>query len=304
MRISKRCLSNILFCSLFLLVSCGKDKNMDDKRRDDLQQNLMRINSIQGAYSGPVISKIDNSNLGNLTLNFKSTTNTQSNSICMTNGQAVVSGSISLKSLTTTEVTFDNGCYDDISGDFEVTIPVDQGAGLKAKISLSGKISAGNWNGSLEVNGQPQNGAFLNLVKNAVPGNISEIEVAGARLEQMRRLTYSYLGSYEFNGSTAPFELSFTNNDIFPEQSLYNLLSPTRQVVLNCVLAGYNLTFSSALLNDNTGVLIAHDPIDQQGRPTKVNLVCNKFDMNNDYGWDCEIKIKAALLKTHLSVKR
>lgn len=302
MKIQKLCLS-ISLCSAILIVGCGKDKNLDDQRREQDQQNKMRVSAIQGSYSGVAISNIDKSNLGNIILNFKANTNSQSSSLCRS-GFIRISGSINLKSLSTTEVTFSNGCYEDISGDFDVSVPVTQSSGVPTVISLSGNISGDSWIGTIEVNGQPQSGAILNLRKNAPPSNSSQIEVAGARLEQMRRLGFPYVGTYLFNGNTGPIELAITSHDLSPELTLFNLLSPVREVALNVILAGFNLNFSNALLNDNTGVLIAHDPTDQQGRPTKVNLVCNKFEVKSDFGWDCDIQIKSVLLKSHLSVKR
>jgi hypothetical protein len=298
---------SMFFClsSILLLVGCSKDKNMEDYRRDQLQQSLARISSISGSYSGPVISKIEGSNLGNITLKFKASTDIQSNSGSVTNNQnAIVSGSINLKSLSTTEVTFDNGYYDDVTGDFQVSIPIAQESGVIAKLSLVGQISGDRWVGSIEVKGQPQNGGDLNLIRNAPPSNTSAIEVGGTRLEQIRRLNYDFVGFYKVDNTTSAFKLSFTNRDVLPEQSLFKLFSPIRQVSVNCDFTGFELDFTNAVLDDNSGLLVGHDPIDRLGHPARANLTCKKFEEGVDFGWDCEIQTVKVLLRTHLIAKK
>ncbi|MDD4974376.1 MAG: hypothetical protein PHY93_08480 [Bacteriovorax sp.] len=304
MQISKLSMSLCLY-SIFLLVGCSKDKNMEDYRQDQLQQSLARISSVSGTYSGPVISKIDGSNLGNIILKFKASTDIQSNSGSVTNNQnAIVSGSIKLKSLSTTEVSFDNGYYNDVTGDFQVIIPIAQESGVIAKLSLIGQISRDQWIGSIEVKGQPQNGADLNLLRNAPPSNTSAIEVSGTRLEQIRRLNYDFVGFYKVDNSTSPFKLSFTNRDVLPEQSLFKLFSPVRQVSVNCDFTGFELDFTNAILDDNSGILVAHDPIDRLGHPARANLTCKKFEEGADFGWDCEIQTVKTLLRLHLIAKK
>ena len=304
MQISKICLA-LIMSSIFILLSCGKDKNMDDFRRDQLQQSFARITSISGSYSGPVMSKVDGSNLGNILLKFKASTDVQSNSGRVSNDQSVlVSGSINLKSLTTTEVTFDNGFYDDVTGDFQVTIPVAQDGGVTAKISLTGHISEDHWIGSIDVKDQEEYGASLNLTKDAPPSNTSSLEVGGVRLQQIKKLDYLYEGTYRAAGTTAPIKMSFINRDIFPEQSLYKLFSPIRQVSVNCDLTQFEVNFSNASLDDKNGLLVAHDPTDQQGHPARASLTCKKFETGSDFGWDCEIQTKAGLIETHLIAKK
>lgn len=300
--ISIKCLMLLIFQ---ILISCSKDKNMDDYRRDQLQQNLSRITSISGQYAGAVISKIDGSNLGTLLLKFKASTDVQSNTGSIsTNRNSIVSGSIKLQSLTTAEISFDNGYYDDVTGDFQVTIPIPQEAGVIAKISLVGNISEGRWIGSIEVKGQPQNGADLNLIKNASPSHTSTIEAAGTRLEQLRRMDYRFVGFYKVDSSTTPFKLSFTSRDILPEQIFYKIFSPIRQVSVNCDMTDFELNFSNAVLDDNAGTLIAHDPTDNQGHPARATLMCKKFEAESSFGWDCEIQTKTVILRTHLTAKK
>lgn len=298
--------SAFIIGAMLLFVSCAKDKNMEDYRRDQLQQSLSRINSISGSYSGAVISKLDGSNLGSINLKFQARTDVESRAGQISSEQnAIVSGSLNFRSLTNAEVVFDNGFYDDVTGDFQVTIPIVQEGGATSKLSLVGQISGDQWIGSIEVKGQPDYGGLLNLQRNAPPSSISAIEVSGTRLQQINRLGLVYIGSYKTGDQLTPFKLSFIDKDILPEQNFYKLFSPVRSVSVNCDFTDFELNFSDAILDDKMGTLVAHDPVDQRGNPARANLSCVTFDDgNNGFGWDCTIQTKVTLLRLHLAAKK
>ena len=291
--------------SLLIIIGCAKDKNMDDLRRDQVQESLSRITAISGAYSGAVVSKLDGSNLGAITLSFQARTDIAANSSSVSSQQsAIVSGSLNFKSLTTAEISFDNGFYDDMTGDFQVDIPITEAGGSTSKLSLIGNISSGSWVGSLEVKGQPGFGADLNLVKNAKPANISALEIGGARMDQIKKLDLPYFGEYRYGNGMSPLKMTFINRDVLPEQNFYKLFSPVRQVNVNFDLTGLELNFANALLDDKTGTLVGHDPIDQQGKPAQGTLNCVKFDDGHGlFGWNCSIQLKSILIQAALSPK-
>ena len=279
---------------------------MEDYRREQLQENLARISSVSGAYLGSVISKIDGTNLGAITLKIQARTDVQVNAGNVSNQQnATVSGSLKFLSITSAEVVFDNGYYDDVTGDFQVTIPIDQGGGILSKLSLSGVVRSGFWQGTIEVKGQPEYGGELNLQRNAQLPSSSAIEVGGSRLQQINRLNYSYIGSYQIDGINTPVKMNFTNRDILPEQNFYNLFSPVRNVNLNFDFTDFELNFSNAILDDKVGIITGRDPVDHRGMPARANLNCLKFEIKGgDFGWDCQLQTKTTTLQLHLSAKR
>ncbi|MGZ3789160.1 MAG: hypothetical protein ACXVLQ_11595 [Bacteriovorax sp.] len=296
--------SFLSICAVFIFCGCSKDKNMEDFRRDQLGQSLARITSSSGKYSGPAISKIDGTNLGEMTLQFQGSTEIQSGQVS-SEQNATVSGTLSFKGLTSSEIVFDNGFYDDVTGNFQVTVPIAQDGGAVAKLSLVGVVSGDKWIGVIEVKGHPEFGAELKLLKNAPPSNTSAIEVGGTRLQQIKKMNYAYVGSYVVDGTTTPFRMSFINRDILPEQNFYRLFSPVRTVSVNCDFTDFELNFPSATLDDKTGTLVGRDPFDQRGNPAHANLNCAKFlEAGGDFGWDCEIQTKVTVLKLHLPVKK
>lgn len=296
----KKCVFLMLVTSIgFLGSGCSKDKNMEDFKREQLVQNLSRISSVSGTYSGSVVSKLDGTNLGAVILKIQAKTDVQSSE-----QRAIVSGTLSYRSVSNAEIVFDNGFYDDITGDFQVTIPVTMEGGVAGKLSLSGVIANEKWNGSIEVQGQSEFGGELDLTKNAPLPNRNSIEVGGTRLQQMKRLDFIYSGVYRSGDSTVPFKMNFINRDILPEQRFYKLFSPVRIVNVNCDFTDFELNFTNAILDDKSGTLVGHDPVDQRGTPARANLNCSRFENSaDDFGWDCEIQTKVTVLRLHLKAK-
>lgn len=292
-------LNTLSVSSLLLFIGCAQDKNMEDYRREQLQQNLFRIASVSGAYTGSVVSKIDGTNLGVITLKFQARTNVHESTNDVSNQQnATVSGSLNFQSLTSAEVVFDNGFYDDLSGAFQVTIP-------SARLSLTGIVHGDSWIGTIEANGQPEFGAHLSLQKNAPLPNSSSIEVGGSRLQQIKKMDYAYVGAYIHDGVSIPFKMNFLNKDILPEQNLFKLFSPVRNVNVHCDFSGFELNFSNAIIDDKTGKLVGNNAYDQQNAPVQANLNCIKYELQNgDFGWDCDIQTNVTKLKLHLTAKR
>lgn len=297
------CLS---LCGIFSLVSCSKDKNLEDYRRDQIQQSISRITSVSGMYSGSVISKIDGTNLGAITLNFKAQTDIQSSSTQVYNEQTVkVSGSLSLKSLTSAEIVFNNGRYDDTTGEFQVTVPINLDGGKASKLLLAGVVNGDRWNGSIEVEGQSAFGAELDLVRNAPMSNTSAIEVGGSRLQQIKKMSYRYEGSYTSEGVELPVKMSFINSDILPEQKFYRLFSPVRTANINFDFLDFELNFLNANMDDKAGTIDGPFAFSINGTPVRATLNCIKFEENTgDFGWNCSIQTKKTVLNLHLKARR
>lgn len=301
-------LSGLSLCSIILLTGCVKDKNADDYRRDQVQQMTSRITAASGSYTGSAISKIDGSNLGAMNLKFQARTDIQpSSSATVTNEQnVIVSGSLSFKSITSAEIAFDNGYYDNVSGVFQVTIPITLDGGVSSKLFLDGTVSGDKWAGSIEVTGQPKYGAALDLTRNAPTPNTSAIEVAGTRLQQIQKTNFTFAGFYDLAGEKNPIKVTFIDRNILPEQNFYKLFSPVRYININLNFIDFELNYSNAILDDQAGTLTAHDPTDEKGAPARAALNCTKYNQVNssEFGWDCVLQTKATTLNLHLPVAK
>lgn len=289
-----------------LFVSCAKDKSLPDYQADQLQQSISRINAISGEYNGLIISKVDNTSLGNIKLKFQAATNIQTSSSNVYNTQTVmVNGSLTFQGLTSADVTFENGVYDDKTGNFQAIIPITLNGGVTSKLSLIGQITGDQWIGSVQVTGQPDFGAYLNLSKNAPKSNVSNIEAGGTRMEQIKRTSLTYIGTYQLENVIYQAKMNFINRDNLPVQSFYKLLTPARQIDVNCNFTDFELNFPNANLDDQMGTLNGHDGINQRGKPVASTLYCQKFDNGkSDFGYDCQVRTNASTLNIHLSAQQ
>ena len=83
------------------------------------------------------------------------------------------------------------------------------------------------------------------------------------------------------------------------------MFSPVRQVNVNFDFTGLELNFPNAVLDDKTGTLVGHDPVDQQGKSAQGTLNCVKFDDGHGlFGWNCAIQLKSIVINAALSPKK
>lgn len=290
-----------------LLIGCGKDQNLEDHQRSLLQAKIAQLNAHAGDYTGFAISKLDSSNLGAIKLYFKAATDVQASSATMSNTQTVTAGgSLTYRSLTTSEIQFSNGTYDDVTGDFQVTIPVTQENGIVANLYIHGQISGDQWNGSIEVLGQPEYGATLNLVKNQPMSNTTNLEVGGARMEQIRKTsTTHYSADYidedpiTHAKETYKVSLNFNNNNSSPQLSFFKLFSPINYANVEFDFGPLKARFANVILDDKLGTIDGHNPIGQDQKPINANLHCVQFG-TTVYGYDCSFQTTGGNFIVHL----
>lgn len=298
-------MTSLSFCSVLLLTGCGKDKNMDDYNRDQNEQNIARIESISGSFTGAVVSKIDGKSLGEMSLTYKARTSGSGGDA--SKQATLISGSVNIQGLESSEVAFDNGSYDEqASGDnFHVTI----GEGTTTKISLNGRIIDNHWVGTIEVTGQSAYGATLNLLKNAPQSSAQAIEVSGTRLEQIKRGNITYSDIYKYNNKNLQVSMNFINKTITAEQTLVKLLSPVRLVDVSLDFSIVKFKFSNVTLDDKIehGTLKSNDDvaIDDSGVPAAAKLECQKFDDGSDhFGWQCVVSFQSKIYNLHLTAAK
>lgn len=291
-------LMTVLGLSLLLFVGCKEDKNLEDYQRDQLQQSIARISSVSGNYSGTITSRVDNTSLGEATLKFKASTQVLTKNGATTSQSVAVSGSLSIKGATNAELIFDEGFYDDVTGNFQVTIPLTEG-----KISIEGTVQGDSWNGTIVASGEQDYAGELYLIKNAPMPNSSSVEVSGTRLQQIRKTDYTYEGSYTVGGITSPMKLSFIDQNVLPVQNVYKLFSPIRNISVLLDFTDFELNFANAVLDDKKETLTAKEPNDQRGNPVRATLNCTKFEAPTGFGWNCIVQSKTTL-KVKLTAKK
>lgn len=271
------------------MVGCAKDKNMQDYQSEQVQQQVAKINAVAGTYSGEAISNLDSTSLGAIKLNFKPNTVIQAgNSTNVNTSQTVtVNGQINIAGLTSASVSFNNGNYNDITGDFQATIPVTMLDKSTKNIDLIGHISGDQFTGTLSVDGVINYQANLSLTKNAAAPNVDKLEIAGARIQQIKKTssTSRYIGERNKGTETVQAQLYFVSKDNLPEQQLYKLISPKRMIDVNLNMNNKDswiINLPNSTIDDSLGTI--------EGSNTSVGLHCDRFDNGKSgYGFDCTV---------------
>ncbi len=299
-------LTTLGLCSvLAIAIGCSKDKNMDDYRRDQLQQSIERMNTVAGSYSGSLVSSFDKTNLGAVNLTFKTQTNISSSSSEVSTQQTTtISGSLTLKGLSQTTLSFNVGSYDDVTGRFQVTIPAGKISGVDSTISLDGNISDGRWVGEISFSGRSEYSGSMDLQKDAPLSNTSAIEVSGTRLQQIKNADYDFVGSYKVASDKVEraVQLNIYDIDNSPVQTVFKMISPIRNVNVNLDFSVFRLNFP-AVLDDELKTLSGSTTVGSGLNTSNASLDCTKYIDGADFGWNCTFTTKAKLY-LHLSAKR
>lgn len=283
-------LSNLVIVAAVMssMFGCAKDKNMQDYQSDQVQQQMAKINAVAGVYSGEAVSNLDSTVLGAIQLNFRPNTVVQAGNTTNVNTtqSVVVSGQVSLTGLYNASVSFNNGTYNDLTGEFQVTIPVTLlDKTTKKNIDLVGHISNGQFIGSLSTDDIEKYQANLTLTRNAQPTNVDKLEPSGTRIQQIKRTSpgFNYIGDRNKGSETVQARLFFVNKDNLPEQQFYKLISPTRLVDVNIDMNPWIINLPNSTIDDNLGTI--------EGSNAAVGLHCDHFGNTKEEanGYDCTV---------------
>lgn len=244
-----------------ILTACGNDMNLDDFKRERIQDQAGQLQSAVGNYGGVLTSKVNGNQLGwlevDLALRNKVTPSTDGSS--KADEQPILAGEVSLEGVQSGAMEINDSYFDPYTHRFTANVKVPDvncfssspgspaacPSGTKApELVLSGHIDKGVFDdGRLEaLNFEPFGGNFT-LQKNAsmtsaVMARFTSREVRRER----KRVLKAFSGNTVFKRDDAdhPLNLILMTSNLTPEQNLYDLLVPlkTVEVTLNY---GWNL---------------------------------------------------------------
>lgn len=150
---------------LLFLISCAKDLTVEEYRQQQSQEMLNQISLVSGTYSGTIVSKIDQENLGQLSISLSPQSTIQATSGVYSEQAASVSGQLIYYGIRKIQVKFDNAFFNPNSN--AVIININNNP--EEKIVIHGTIESGQFRGDIELAGQSNFGASFSLNKNARP---------------------------------------------------------------------------------------------------------------------------------------
>lgn len=303
-----------------LITSCLGDKTTQDYLQDQANQQAAQLQSIQGTYNGLAVSSIDHSVLGGVSLklhvDYNQLNQASANSVIE---QAVLSGSITFNgavlppgaaSVNNSQInptlTFSNGSYDPSSKHFTANFPVE--AGAANQLSIEGYVNGSSiTGGKLNASGQDGYGVEFILEENgSLPSEAALAKASGSslRLNAMNSQFQVFSGPVS-NSNHLQFILSMNSTSGNDSEKLWDLLSPTRQVMAEVWLYATDsavtnqFTFQKATMDDGTeghsmGSLNSTSAaIDAAGNINSEQLHCDAKRAGGQAtvitGWNCSL---------------
>jgi hypothetical protein len=273
-----------------LASSCLGDKSQDDYVRERVAQQQAKIESIQGTYRGTLVAKDTGAPLGTLQMDLRASVDVQ-NSYDNTTSQpkAVAKGTLYYSGLSTSQINFDQGYYDDNSGTLDIRIPVVDVMGASRIIDLHANLEGDTLSGDLSEETLGGFAAEFIISKNA-PASTSQTLVVG-RISRLTVAPQQFDGKVD--GSDTDFQMVIQYKEKSSSQLFLNLFLPERSVNVTVIYNHHPFTFSDALLNETQNTLRAtsdtKDPYSSLS--IHVELNCNRtIHAATQSQWDCWMK--------------
>jgi hypothetical protein len=234
MKLSINSLALLPLCALTILNGCAKDRNLDDYKAEAFRDDLSKLQSHAGLYTGVITSKRTGAKLGvmqvQLTAQPKvvpSTDQTKASAQPMLVARVTIDGAAKVDTVADSAA--------DVDGLFSATLTIpaassastSPGSTSNVSVSLQGQISdQGTLNGALYAANYVDDGANFTLSRNgpSLAALSQSVRVASAVNDQIRVAGTSVFA----NNVKKPVILVLTRTDISTESSLVSLLVPKK----------------------------------------------------------------------------
>lgn len=296
----------VLLVLISYLWACSKDQNLDDYKQTRLNQNLAKLQAIQGRYSGYLKSKRDDSSLGALQLTLKATTQVQgSTDESRATAQPILLVNVEFQGVSHVAIVANNSYFDPDSGRFQANIPVQQqnaqGQAHTETISITAVVSAGTITGTLEATGYSDYGGMFVLSRN---GKDLDTLAKESKFNPDSVFTQkNYIGKINFSGGAQKsVVMILLKAPTTSEVDFLNLLIPERLIQINLNFGNdAHIIFNNGNWDQRTGALTGQTTLtrtittNNNTTTQTVTLYLYKCDLSQDSkAVDCAISTSNA----------
>ncbi len=294
---------SLLSLLIFTLTACNKDKDIDDYKTEKLHADLALLKTVEGSYTGYLISKQDpNVNLGALKITLTATTQTNnnpSNDGGKTSVQPILVAEVEFQGAYRISIVGRNSSYDSTS-EFHTDIPIEVSIGSttgKSKIetvTINGTISGSVMSGSMYTSGYSSDGGTFDLVLNGP--SLQKLSIARKPDVTSNRtpILKTYLGTASgLTSGTSPVTLFITRPPLDKHTEIFYLLYPLSESLLQVsFLLAEGVPgpgFPIATWDTINGTLLARaDFTASNGSTVTLSLTCQNFRLyDTKYNFTC-----------------
>ncbi|MBU6374835.1 MAG: hypothetical protein KGQ59_02460 [Bdellovibrionales bacterium] len=270
---------------LFSSFGCVGDKDLEDWRRQKLNEDLGELYSAAGIYRGDLTSKQTGEAIGAFEITLVPQVKVVAGSSGdRADGQATLAARIIFQdSSNRLALTALDSYFDQSTGKLEVTLPLQRSGGRVEQVILSGSVANNSLGGELQITGAAELAGLFKLTKDSKQ-SISEI-AEKIRSSKPGTSTELWLGSTQFGQSKEqPVSAIFIESEVSPEEKFLNRFA-SLQVVQFTLNYGnsFRLVHKDALLDRRTGKLTGKALVERNNAISEVITECESTGTE----WKC-----------------
>jgi hypothetical protein len=274
------------FLSLALLVSCAKDKTLEEYDREKARNEMAEYQAVAGNYSGIVTSKESGEILGAMEVTLETDTKPAGNNSSGQLGNALAKGT----PILTTNVRFldsqiislasDKSYYDPDTGAFSVEFLVRKtGEGIKT-VFISGNINGSGLLGQIATREYPASGGKFALTKNgrSIEQLLKEARPNQPDNKENKKQVRAFIGSTEFTRAEEfrPVRVVMLQPIKGNEEDLLDVIDPVKKVQLSFNYSQtLNLLFPNATFDVRQNLITGEITFTRNGQSQQMSLECN-----------------------------
>ena len=270
------------------LTGCSRDRDTDDYRKEKVLEELARLNTISGTYTGELKSRATGEKLGNISVQLQAdTTADRTPDGTRTEERPVLRTRVSYIGQHPLTLVFSAASYDSTANTIKSQSAVTKTDKTVYQVDLIGVIKGDSLEGSIQAFGYPENAAVFVANKGVQPTEQGDLP------PDFREFNQSYIGSTvtSANGTQISPRLRILSNPLSREEEFLELVLPIRNVRATLSL-GLNaeVVFSQARWDEQTGNLQGIAELGTSDIKTNILLKCHQTNIPGLQipGWSCD----------------
>lgn len=277
-------------------LGCAKDRTLEDWKREKTQQDLGKLQTVDGEYVGQVTSVIDQSVLGDLKFSLAAKTQVSTApGVSKADEQPVLVGNLTFTGRQTLVAVAKDSYYDPTSGKFQANIPIVRSSGTTEQLTLTGNIQGDSFTGTIEALGQPDFGGTFSLSR----GGTNPAGSAGAQKPDSNTQAVdsalslrqrSFIGTTEFkSGETLAVNFVILDPRRTSEEEFLSLFYPVKTVEVGLNYGdSIVISHASAQWDQRVGTLTGQTVLTRDTEKVNLLLDCKQGITPTDPAWTCQ----------------
>ncbi len=271
-----------------LLVSCAKDKTLEEYQRDKNRNEMAQYQAVTGNYSGIVASKESGEILGAMEITLETDTKpagsnqsggNQQISNALASGNPILTTNVRFLDSQIISLASEKSYYDPDTGAYSVEFLVRKtGEGIKT-VFISGNINGASLTGQIATREYPASGGRFSLTRNgkSIEQLLKEARPTQPDNKENKKQVKAFIGNTDFTraAETRPVRVVMLQPLKGNEEDLLDVIDPVKKVQLSFNYSQtLNLLFPNATYDVRQSLLTGEITFTRNGQSQQMSLEC------------------------------